>query len=216
MRKVVPYIIAVTVIILFVWIIIAGGKNVQQVMDERVTLNHRDKIPYGTSAAKTLLPSLFNHASVYYDNRSPGNWDSIISTSYNQAAILIAKNFNADDDELNRLIYFAQQGNYVFIIARSFSYNTIRLFNFSYKENLFEDYMQIPDDSLSIGLEKPLFASDQLFIYPGRKYESSFYSLDTSHTIVLGRNNEGKPDFIQFKTGNGSIFIHLVCEEGKE
>src|SRR2546423_5758101 len=130
MKNYFTYIIAFIVIALFAIILIKGRNATDHIMDERLTLNHRDKIPYGTSVAKELLPSVFPKASVFYDAKSPGNWDSLISTSYNQAVILMATNFNADDEELNRLTYFAQQGNYVFIIAHSFSYNTIRLFNF--------------------------------------------------------------------------------------
>jgi hypothetical protein len=47
-----------------------------------------------------------------------------------------------------------------------------------------------------------------LFYYPGKKFESVFYSLDSAHTAILGRNNIERADFIEFKTGNGAIFIH--------
>jgi hypothetical protein len=210
MKKYLPYIIAFTVIALFVLILIIGRRSNDHIMDERITLNHRDQIPYGTAAAKALLPSVFPKAGIFYDSKSPGNWDSLLSTSYDQAVILIARNFNADDDELNRLTFFAQQGNYVFIIARSFSYNTIRFFNFSYKEYLFDDYKNDPSDSLSIKLNKTSFHTDQFFLYPGRKYESVFFSLDTLHTSILGENNKGRANFIGFKTGNGGIFIHAA------
>lgn len=208
MRKYLPYIIGFVAILIIALILINSKKHPERVFDERITLNRRDKIPYGTSAATSLLHNMFPHADLYYDSKSPGNWDSLLPTSYNQAVIIMAKNFNADEDELNRLIYFAQQGNYVIIIARSFSYNTVRYFNFSYKEDLLADYVDSPDDSLSLKLEKPSFTSDSLFYYPGKKFESEFYSLDTLRTAILGENKTGHANFIEYKTGNGAVFLH--------
>ena len=208
MKKYIPYIIGFVALLIIALILINSKRLTPKVFDERITLNRRDKIPYGTSAASSLLHTVFPQAAVYYDSKSPGNWDSLLPTSYNQAVILMARNFNADEDELNRLIYFAQQGNYVIIIARSFSYNTVRYFNFSYKEDLLADYVNSPDDSLSLRLKKPSFTIDSLFYYPGKKYESEFYTLDTSRTAILGQNKNGKADFVEYKTGNGAIFIH--------
>lgn len=208
MKKYFPYIIGFIALFIITIILINSKRQVKHVFDERITLNRHDKIPYGTSAATSLLHNLFPQASVYFDSKSPGNWDSLLPTSYNQAVIIMAKNFNADEDELNRLIYFAQQGNYVIVIARSFSYNTVKYFNFSYKEDLLADYVNSPDDSLSLQLTKPSFTSDSLYYYPGKKYESEFYTLDTLRTAVLGQNKGGHADFIEYKTGNGAIFIH--------
>lgn len=208
MKKNLPYIIGFIALLFIAIILINSKRQSRHVFDERITLNRRDKIPYGTSAATSLLHTIFPRASVYFDSKSPENWDSLIPTSYNQAVIIMARNFNADDDELNRLIYFAQQGNYVIIIARSFSYNTVRYFNFSYKEDLLADYIDSPDDSLSLRLARPSFTTDSLFYYPGKKFESEFYTLDTARTAILGQNRSGHANFIEYKTGNGAIFIH--------
>src|SRR5438270_7751337 len=106
MKKNLPYIIGFIALLLIGIILINSKRQSRHVFDERITLNHRDKIPYGTSAASSLLHTIFPRASVYVDSKSPGNWDSLIPTSYNQAVILMARNFNADDEELNRLVYF--------------------------------------------------------------------------------------------------------------
>ena len=210
MRKVLPYIIAVFALIFLAAIIVAGNKNQPRKMDERITLKQKDKIPYGTAAAKTLLPSLFLYATIAYDNKSPGFWESVSTTSYNQAVILVSRYFNADEYELAQILEFAEKGNYVFIIARSFSEDAERIFNFSYSQTGFDDLFGSTDDSLWMNLEKPSFSSDQSYVYPGRKFESYFYSLDTARTIVLGRNENKKPNFIKLKRGNGFVFIHTA------
>jgi hypothetical protein len=210
MKKYGAYIIAALVIVVFGSLIIANNKRQKRRMDERITLRQTDKIPYGTSAAKSLLPSLFPHASIYFNKAYPAYWDSIDIDGSNQAVILLSDNFNADEDELSRLISFVREGNYVFIVAKSLSYDAIGYFNFSYNENTLAQLMNSSDDSLRIKLEKPFFASDKLFVYPGKKYESSLYSIDTSHTKVLGRSEEGQPNFVQLNAGKGSVFIHVA------
>ena len=210
MKKILPYIIGIIVLFILGALLINSKTNTPKRMDERITLKQRDQIPYGMAVAKTLLPSIFPRAAVYYDNRSPGDWDSISASSYDQAVILVAKDFNADEDELNRLLSFAQKGNYVFIIAKSFSRDAISFFGFSYNENEFDNYLNISEDSLSAKLDKPVFTNNKLYFYPGKKYESSFYFFDTAHTLVLGRNRDGYPNFIRMKTRNGGIFIHTA------
>lgn len=179
-------------------------------MDERITLRHTDKIPYGTAVAKTLLPSLFPSSAISFDKKPPGYWDSVNAYGSNQAVVLVADYFNADEEELERLLYFVKEGNYVFIISHSFSYDVAQFFNFSCSENFWEQDKNGLGDSLRIQLEKPVFNIAYLFTYPGKKYESSFYSLDTLRTKVLGRTENNHPDFIQLYAGKGSVFIHTA------
>jgi hypothetical protein len=210
MKKLLKYLIAAVLMLAFGVLIVASTKNRLRRLDERITLRQADKIPYGTSVAKGLLSSLFPHAAIYYNKAQPADWDSVSYSEPNQVVVLIADRFNADEEELSRLLSFIKEGNYVFIVAKSFSYDAIETFHFSYNESSFDQFLNLSDDSLRIRLEKPVFATDKLFIYPGKKYESSFYSLDTLRTKVLGRNEDGKPNFIQMKAGKGSLFIHAA------
>ncbi|MFL5773058.1 MAG: DUF4350 domain-containing protein, partial [Flavisolibacter sp.] len=165
---------------------------------------------YGTAVAKKLLPEIFPGVPVNYDTRSPGNWESVSSTSYNQAVILVSIDFDADRDELATILNFARQGNYVFIIAKSFSSEAHQFFNFSYNEHTADDFLNLYEDSLSLKLMPPVFASSPTYIYPGKKFSSTFIGLDTTRATVLGRDEDNRPDFISFKTGNGRIFIHIA------
>jgi hypothetical protein len=209
MKKNLPYIIAfVAVLALFGALLFTNKRNATKKISDRVTLKYKDKMPYGTSVARTLLPELFPNSTFFLDNNAPGQWDGITSTSYNQAVIIVTRDFNADYDELRRLLYFAQQGNFVFIVSKNFSSEAARFFNFSYIGYSFDNFLHITDDSLRVKLEQPVFDSSKLFVYPGRKFASVFSSLDTSHCRVLGRNENNEPDFVEFKAGNGKIFVH--------
>jgi len=205
------FIVAIVVIIMGILITATSyrQKRVRR-LDERITLRQADKIPYGTSVAKSLLPYLFPDATIYYNKAYPSYWDSISPYESNQAVVLISDHFNADEEELGRLLSFVREGNYVFIVAKVFSYDAVSFFHLSYNETSLSELMNESNDSLRIRLEKPFFASDQFFVYPGRKYESSFYTIDTSRTRVLGRTEEGRPNFVQLNAGKGSIFIHIA------
>src|SRR5687768_8169220 len=98
--------------------------------NERITLKQKHKIPYGTSAARQLLPSLFPGTGFYNDDREPGNWDVLNTGSTNQAILIMAIDFNADEEVLRHLFHWASNGNYVFIIAKSFSEEATKFFNF--------------------------------------------------------------------------------------
>lgn len=208
MKKVFPYIIGGVLLVLLSIIMLSNKLKPQRRMDERITLKQRDKIPYGTSVARELLSSLFPYAALPYDTRYPGNWDSIAIDEGAQAIILVADYFDADDDELKELAGFVAKGNYIFVIARTASDAVTDFFNLSFSSQSSGYYGYLSRDSLRIKLLPPAFKTDSLFIYPGRQYESFFYSFDTSRTAVLGTNDKGRPDFIRMDKGKGSFFIH--------
>src|SRR4051812_12295402 len=115
MKKAFPYIIIFVLVVVTGLLLIANTKGGKKKFIDRITLRQHDKIPYGTSVARTLLPSLFPHSAIYEDMRKPGSWDSVVYSSYNQAVVLMSSDMEADEEEMKRLIWFAGQGNYVFI-----------------------------------------------------------------------------------------------------
>lgn len=209
MKKFWPYIIALAVLGLVLVVIIGATRKLPRKMDERITLRSKDKIPYGTAAAKDLIPSLFPDAAVWYDTKSPGYWEETSARDSNQVVILMCGFFNAEDYELRQILNFVESGNYVYIIARGFSTDAQSAFNISYGQDNFSLLFDVGEDSLRMRLEKPFFSSDSTFIYPGKKFESWFESYDTAHASVLGKN-EHWPNFIRMNIGTGSLFIHTA------
>jgi hypothetical protein len=210
MKKSLPYIIGIVVTLLLVAVIAAGSrkKKVHE-MDERLTFRQKDKIPYGTSAALALLPALYPDAEIYTDKKAPGYWADINSSSYNQAVVIVSRVFNANEYEIDQLISFVEKGNYVFILSKNFSEDAEKFFNFSYGQNGFDDYLA-DEDSMMLTLSKPAYSNEKYYTFPGKRFEGWFTFIDTLHTTVLGKSINGKPDFIQFKRGQGSIFIHTA------
>lgn len=207
MNKYVLYIVLGVAVLLLGTMFLGYVRPKERVMDERITLRAKDKIPYGTYVAYNLLPKLFPNATITKDKNNPGNWDEITSDETNQAVILFAKDFDAEEYELNRLYAFAKNGNYVFIVAHSMSYEAVKFFNCSDNGNFYD--FDTPD-SLHVNLLKPPFAVQTPFVFPGKRYESFFSKIDTAKTFVLGQGNKGSINFIRMKTGNGAVFIHLA------
>ncbi len=209
MKKFLPYIIIFVILALVVFFIIAANRRAPRRMDERITLKEQDKIPYGTAAARSFCSSLFPNTSIASDGKSPGYWESTKNSSGNQAVIMVAGYFNADEYELKQIMKFVENGNYVFIIANTFSVEVESAFGFSNKEDNLSAFLGVSKDSLQLRLQQPYFNSDSLYVYPGKKFESWFNRIDTSHTVVLGRN-QSEPNFIRMDYGQGSVFIHTA------
>lgn len=207
MKKSTPYIILVVAILLFGSLLVLSSRKKNRVMDERITLRIKDKIPYGMYAAYNLLPQLFPLAKVNYDKKSPGNWDSISSDKSNQALIIMTRELDAEEYELNQLKDFAKAGNYVFVIARNLSYDASRFFNLTDNSNYYDFDTR---DSLTVSLEKPPFVKSASFVYPGKKFESFFSQIDTIRTLILGKDANRNINFVRLKTGKGAVFLHLA------
>ncbi len=209
MKKNWPYIlIALAVIVIIIMVLNKVGEK-PRAWDDRITLKGAHKIPYGTSASKELLAEIFPGVPVYFNTKPPESWDSINRWANNQAVFFISDYFNADEDETARIIDFAAQGNFVFIVARGFSYDSKYEFGFDYTVNNNQAFLNI-DDSLQLRLEPNFFPDHSLYQYPGFGHQSYFSQIDTARTIVLGRNHLGWPNFIQMNAGRGRVFIHLA------
>lgn len=207
MNRNLVYIVLGVAVLLLAFILLGSLRSKEKTLDERITLRMKDKIPYGTYVAYTLLPKIFPGAIVSHDRNSPGNWDGISPDDSNRALFLVTKDFDAEEYELNRLYSFAKNGNHVFIIAHGLSYEASKFFNCSDNEISYDFDMP---DSLKVNLLKPPFAQSTPFIFPGKKYESYFSKIDTTKALVLGQGENGKVNFIRMKVGNGAIFLHLA------
>ncbi|MDQ3277931.1 MAG: DUF4350 domain-containing protein [Bacteroidota bacterium] len=209
MKKIVPYIAGGLLLVLLVIVIMASRGRPIRRMDERITLRQRDSIPYGTSAVKALLPSLFPQAEIYKDVRYPGSWDDVDSYKKEQAVIMIADYFHADDDELDRISRFAARGNTVFIAARAFSDEAANYFNLTFGDSY--NYLGTSsNDSMKLRLETSVFSVDSLFTYPGIKYEGFIQNRVEGRTAVMGRNAAGSANFVRLQKDAGNIYLHTA------
>lgn len=208
MKNRLPYIIGALALVALILLLIGAPRESEPKFDERISLRQKDKIPYGTYAAQQLLSSLFPQATISTDKAEPGFWAELDLEDSNQLVILVAKSFNAESYELKRLAEFAQHGNYVFVIARDVSYTASEFFAINDASDFF--FAGGGQDSLSVSLEPASFSGRNRFEYPGKRYDSYFFSYDSARTVKLGNNNHGYPNFIAMQSGNGRLMLHLA------
>ncbi|MBX2921273.1 MAG: DUF4350 domain-containing protein [Chitinophagaceae bacterium] len=213
MKKALPY-IAGMILLLLLLALIWGGKKDQ--FDHRVTLNRKDKIPYGTYVAYNNLKYIFPEASLNVNKKEPGYWeDEIVKyDTGNQTMFIVTKEFNATRQELTELFHFVSRGNDVLIAAYDFSLDA-RLFfhmNLSYADAGYQIDDFIPSlDTLELSLSSSPFTKEpSQFKYPGRKFYSFFDSFDTSMSYVMSRTIDSAVVCLRMRAGNGSFFIHTA------
>lgn len=201
MKWYLPYIMIMALVLSVAVLLIKSGDRPRQ-FDERITLKPKDKIPYGMSAAKTLLTKLYPKAKLTGSAHPTWmhNEDSQVTI------IIIADRFDADEDEMLSLLSFLSNGNTVFVAARSFSADVKKYLGFMQP-------FYLPGESqakgLSVRLNKTFFEDDSIYSYPGFSFTQALTAFDDSLARVLGTDAQGQPNFFQFQKGRGSLFVHL-------
>jgi len=89
------------------------------------------------------------------------------------------------------------------------SYSATQYFNSGELVND-DGYFTGENDSLKVQLSQPRFADTKSYVYPGRRFASYFEDVDTANVLVLGTNEYNKANFVQYKAGEGAIFIHTA------
>ncbi|HVG42661.1 MAG TPA: DUF4350 domain-containing protein [Chitinophagaceae bacterium] len=208
MKKYIPYSIGLIALVILIILIIASPKKNNHVFDERITLQQKDKIPYGTFVSFRLLSFLFPKSEIIFSKQFPATIHLSGKGDTNQALFFIANAFDPGQYEFEKLLAFASRGNHVVIIAKNLSYNVTKHLSIDEKQKYFS---LTGGDTLSIALTIPTNSELQKFLYPGKQYDAFFSKLDTSQsTLIVGKDHYGAPNFIQMKRGKGSIYIHLA------
>jgi hypothetical protein len=214
MKKFLPYILGALLLVGLVFLVMTAKKP-QRIMDERVTLKQKDKIPYGFYVARKMLPSLFPFSKITSDKNEPGEWFSINKNQRSQAVFLVGRQFNPSVGELRQITDFVKAGNYVYVIAQSLNYNVREGLGL---DNEISMSGEINPDSVHLYLVPPKFSRGE-YVYPGRYIAGNFINTDAtgnyvtsdaSASLVLGKNSKALPNFIQLRVGAGSLFINLA------
>lgn len=211
MKKYIPYFLGGLLSAAIIVMLVTGKNKSRRQLDERITLRKQDKIPYGTWVAYKELSDLFPNAAIYNNRNAPGYWDSLSMYDDGQALIIITGKFNADENEMKKLISFIEKGNDVFVSARTISYSAGDLMDCRVNmDDISSYYGNSERDSLSVYLSAPPYEKNFNYAYPGKSLDASFSIYDELTTEVLGQDAQGRPNFIRLRAGKGNIFIHLA------
>jgi len=182
----------------------------------------KDKIPFGTSALYSMLPSIFPTQTIT-DAKFPLYTILNNTTSKNQNYIIINNVFKPDTLDTRELLRFIARGNNVFISANYFSgkfADTLKLETDNYfaLENIGKKGSQglsnilKTHDTVKINFTNPLLKNVTNYTYTKGIEGTYFKSFDTIHSVVLGSSENKKINFITTKIGKGKIFISTIPE----
>lgn len=210
MRKFIPYLLVVLICGAVITLLLTDRPVSKKTIDQRLSLNEKDKVPYGTYVAYRTLGDMFPSARIFNSDDEPGYWDSLSNYESGQLYFSLSTKFDADDNELDKLFKFASAGNDVFIVAQSISSATDRFIGGSSSayDFAFVPFIEMPV-KMKLNLEHPPFDKGTFYQYPGKTLASYFTTLDTMKATVLGRDAARRPNFIHMEAGKGNFFIHL-------
>jgi hypothetical protein len=195
-------------------LLFTSSNNNEKEFDQRITLRKRDKIPYGANVAYQGLPYIFPKASISVNKKEPGYWDSLSTYSEEQALIIVSPQFNADEYEMKKIIRFIENGNDVFVSARTISSDVediLEIKTSPINTTTMKDASGNPAiDRLTLELTEPSFAERKRFSYDGAKFNSWVVTYDSSTTDVLGVDDLKRTNFIHLKAGKGNLYLHVA------
>lgn len=195
-------------------LVLLGLTTYQRRFDQRISLNKKDKIPYGTYVAFQQLKSLFPQARVEVNKQAPGEYGAMNNTDTNNMVMfIVSRHFRPDDDELTELFRFVEKGNDVFVSAMEFNSLSQDFFHLSTAIPQTSYIEPVPFDTtrtLGLSLSQPPFLHQgKDFTYMGRRFSAYFETIDSSMTYVLGREDTAF-NFIRIKAGLGNFYLHTA------
>lgn len=218
---------------IFCFSLLVASCSKKKKLDNRVSLWRLDKIPYGTRYAHDNLSAIFPEAVIRTSSRFPILFRDENARDTLRALIIVAPSFHPDPDEMNSLIGFASSGNQVFISAMSIADTVFSMVHIKPRikeadsvDNQITDSATVnggnrgiagePSANLKTGEPAKISLMDPRrkewvdYAYPGFFTENHFEEVDTGICRILGRNEEGTPNFIRISYAhNGAIYIHL-------
>lgn len=202
---------------LIILVVFVSGCNRSKRLNERVTLWRKDKIPYGTYYARENLSRIFPDAVIYNHKISPdpyskanlgSNSDQYEQEHTKTCYVIIAGKVMPDEKEIEGLFGLVQKGVHVFISSPTI--DETLLDSLQLKASLYSGFFN-NHDSLTVRVSDPVTLQESSYTYPGKAFDNYFSYIDSSITTVLGKDAQGKANFVKISyESGGAFYIHLA------
>lgn len=165
------------------------------------TFSYKDKIPFGTYVSKKLLSQSFPQAEINIVN----SVYDIVSDSQS-IYFSVSHDYYLEEDELEELKYFVENGNVAFISAYNIDPGVLMIYDssISLKRGIMSLGMDYTNASVSLVKTDKSISEYNYFFYP---FNYSFNKV-SDKKIIKGFNSFNDPNFIEIKFGKGKIFLH--------
>ncbi|MBC6492275.1 DUF4350 domain-containing protein [Flavihumibacter stibioxidans] len=191
-----------------------GGKKI---LNERVTMRYKDKIPYGSWYAYEHIGYLFPDARVELRKNSPGPENRFFAADFEEEDpedsvgagsilyVIISPKIFTSEGELNELKKFVSKGNHLFLSAISIDTALLEAFGLKTEFSPAEQ----PFKGMAVKLVGSSGKDTLSYSYPGFSARQFVNAMDSSNTRVLGYSWNNKPNFVQVAYGNnGTVSLH--------
>ncbi len=153
----------------------------------------------------------FQNSKIIPDIQSQN--DSILDGLKNY--IILNNTFSPGESDANALLKFVSEGNSAFVVAESMEGGFADSLNLKTNIGYFEEGMSAEDlksgpkkDSIHLVLlNSNLKTYQKKYWYRNGTVTGYFSSVDTANTIVLGKNSNGKANFIKVRYGAGYFYL---------
>ncbi len=166
-----------------------------------ITLNHRDKDPYGTYVLRELMPGLFPHKTVRLSNLTAYEWLDSVATPCNFITLTIV--FNPAPEDVNALLNHVSTGAQLLIAAEYF-------------HGIFADTLGISTGAPIVYLsetdeKKPdsmgIYIQNRIFRFHREHTRAYFTAWPSDSVEIVAFNEENNPVFIRINKGRGAIWL---------
>lgn len=184
----------------------------------RHSYSKNSKKPFGTYTAHSMFSSKYRFSDRYVLSKPfSENMEYPLGNKQTLYAV-ISRRILLNDKDREAILEYVAKGNQAFMSAEYFDdqlMDTLDL-NVQYvtMNSLFQQQADTtgPMRHTSLTVRKHDSAKAALYGFFYYPFEAHFVRPDESGAVVLGRNDEGSPNFISVVFGNGRFFFHLNPE----
>lgn len=210
-----------TILWVLLGVLVVGGlgywmnRGQKRHFDATITLNYKDKRPYGAYVAFQEFNRLFARTPVAVSRRSNDFLRDLSDTDRNQVMFVLSPYFYPNPDEWAGMVRWVRQGNYLVISAARFTQDVkeklhVELSNFT-EEVFTGNSMNVDtEDSLRVSFTRPPYPDTTSYFYPGRRLDRSVVSLDSGFTQVLGVNDYHYANMVRITAGDGAVILQTA------
>lgn len=195
----------ITAFILVLALYVVAEINRPKPVNWTENLSKDEKAPYGTYILYQELKDIFPQATIN-SYRQPVYNQVNNSTDSNTAYLLLEPDIRMSKDDLDELLNYTANGNFVFIAAEHF--------NKLLKDTLRFDTEQRFDiagkDSAAVNFVNPFLKAGTGYGFTAMTLGGYFSKIDTMQSIVLGTNKHTDVNFIKIPYGEGAFYIHAA------
>jgi hypothetical protein len=177
--------------------------NKPKPIDWTVTLSKGDKNPYGGFILFNQLKDLFPGAAIQ-TYRQPVYDQVNNSSDSNTAYVLCSETMGLTDNDVEEMLNYVSEGNYVLLSAFRISKNLLDTLHVKTDAV----YTLVDKDSTYLDFANPSLRANKGYTFRKSMIDDYFSSFDTASSVVLGTNSLRRANFIQMNIGSGKIFMH--------